>query len=784
MDRNEAQTRRDLIDPALDAKGWKPHMVKVEVTPGGTDIIDGKPVRRKGRSDYLLCLEIHKGQPPMPIAVLEAKKENLTPSTGLQQAIGYSKKFHVIFSFSTNGHLFTEFAEDNQQIIQAKGMDDFPTPDELKQRFEKHREIKLEQDEAKAIFEKYKGGEAIRRYYQDAAIRAVIEKIAKGDKRILLTLATGTGKTFIAKQLLWKLAQAGQIRRALFLVDRDELRSQGITNLQGIFGDDAQEITTANPKTNAKILVGTYQTLNVSGEDKEPKFWKENFPENYFSHIIIDECHRSAWGNWSIILTDNPDAIQVGLTATPRTIKGGKDGEEGKEKDKDITAHNIKYFGEPVYEYTIADGQADGYLSACEVIKRFPSIDSKTLTKDEIAEKSAYYANTQEPAKLEDIEETYNSPNFEKKLLLADRVKAMTEDLFAFFLKTGGPHQKSIIFCASEAHAQDVSIAIHNLYANWCQKNGVTPKEMYSFRCTNSETNPSPKALIAELRGSKNSHYVATTVELLSTGVDVPNLNNVVFFKYLNSPISFYQMVGRGTRIGEPQGSKMMFRIYDYTNATRLFGEDFISRPAPVGEGGGEPPTPPRKTIKVGNDKFIVEIQDKGVSILVEEDGKDVLIPYEQYKEKLATAVAESVEDLEKLRVSWINPISRRELVDRLPGGESAIRLVRELEEEQECDLYDVLAKLGFGYMPKTRLERSGAFSFRNKQWLKEYPEKTQKVLQAIAMQFSKGGIEELETENLFDVHEIIQSGGFEALLNLPFEPRYFIEETKLRLLA
>ena len=786
--RNEAQTRRDLIDPVLLTQGWTNDLIKVETTPGGTDIIDGKPKRRQGRSDYLLCLPVLDGHPPLPVAIIEAKKENSPCTLGLQQAQTYAKRFNVPFAFSTNGTLFSEFGADREMIIESDHLTKFPTPQELFDRFEKFKDIKLRSEEARALLIRYKTGEATRFYYQDAAIRAILEKIAQGENKVLLSLATGTGKTFIAKELLWKMAKAGHIRRALFLVDRDELRTQAITHLQGVFGDDAQEVTTSNPATNAKVLIATYQTLNITSNDKEPAFWRKNFPKNFFSHIIIDECHRSAWGNWSIVLTDNPDAIHIGLTATPRKLTNTKG--DDTIADEEVTANNVEYFGEPVYEYTIADGQNDGYLAACEVVKRKPDIDYRLLSKEEIKRKKISDAYSGKVVEEKDIDDIYSAKNFERKLLLDDRIHSMCFDLFELLIENGSVHQKSIIFCASEIHAQKVYIKLNNLYSKWCRNNGVSPKEMYSFKCTAESRQPSSKELIAELRGSTNSHFIATTVDLLSTGVDVPNLNNVVFFKFIESPISFYQMVGRGTRIGEPRGSKMMFRLFDYTNATRLFGKDFISKPAqPKNEdeddGGNETePKEPTKIIRVAEKEYEVTVKDEGKSILCEEDGKDVLVPYETYKERLAAAVSEKITDLEALRLTWVNPISRKELLVQLPGGENALRLVRELEEEQECDLYDVLAQLGFGYIPKTRGERAGGFGFRNKEWLKPLPSPTKNVLNAIAGLFAKGGIEELEISELFDEQEVKQNGGIEALINLPEQPGYYINQTKLRLLA
>lgn len=781
MSRNEAQTRRDLIDPAIFDRGWTNDLIKVEITPGGTDIVNGKPVRRKGRSDYLLCLPSPKGGVPMPVAILEAKKEGSHASLGLHQALTYAKRFNVSFAYSSNGELFCEYAEDTKLISDPKPLSEFPSPTELHDRFEFIRKLDLESIATQAMFAKYKGGESTRYYFQDAAIRAVIEMIAHGENRALLCLATGTGKTFVAKQLLFKFAQAKQLKKALFLVDRDELRTQAITHMQSVFGDDAREVSTTNPNLNARVLIATYQTLNVTNEDSEPQFWREKFPPDSFSHIIIDECHRSAWNKWSVVLTDNPKAVQIGLTATPRRFKKMDDTEDGK-----ITANNVQYFGEPVYEYTISQGQDDGYLAACEVIHRFVDLDASTITKDEIKERSSHYIGSREKPKDEDLDDEYQAQKYEVKLLLDDRVDAMCQDIFDLLIQNGGAHQKTIIFCAGDNHALMVSNRLNNLYNQWCKLNGTIPKEFYAFRCT-AKADADAKTTIPELKGSNESHFIACTVELLSTGVDIPNLKNVVFFKYVKSAISFYQMVGRGTRIGEPRGSKMMFRIFDYTNATRLFGEDFITVKPSKGKedpGGGEPPEK-RKIVQIDRNEFTIEVQDVGISILCDEDGKEVLVPYDEYKQRLAEKISETLNSIDELRQTWIVSTVRKEFLNQLPGGEGAVRLVRKLEDEEECDLYDIIAQLGFGTAPKSREERSGAFKLWHKSWLKQFPEPTQKVLLGIAGQFAQGGIEELETKHLFDAKDVKKHGGFKVLLNIPnYQPNRIIEETKLRLLA
>ena len=664
---------------------------------------------------------------------------------------------------------------------------------ELRDRYEKLKGFALSTPEAQPLFMAYKGGEAARYYFQDAAIRAALEKIAgAGEKnnRVLLSLATGTGKTVIATQLLYKLAQASQLRRALFVRDRDELRTQALTKLQAMFGDNAKAVTTSDPATNARILVASYQTLNITGEDDEPRFWRDNYPPGHFSHIIIDEAHRSAWGKWSVILTDNRDAVHIGLTATPRKLKLGKK-TDAAVHDEAITAHNLEYFGDPVYEYSLGAGQEDGYLASCEVIRRTVDIDLDGITKEDIAARSAVDPYTGRVVSPNEIESSYSAKDYETKLMLPDRVEAMSADLFDLLLETGGPEQKTIVFCARDSHATQIQIALNNLYEEWCKKEKRTPKEWFAFQCTgNPDLRPPARELIADMKGSKSSHFIPTTVDLLSTGVDIPNLDNVVFFRYIESPISFYQMVGRGSRTGEPRGSKPMFRLYDYTNATRLFGEEFVSNPAPtpgdsdggadggVGKDGHLRP----QIIKV--EGFSVQVEGDGRSILVERDGKEVLVPLEEYKEQLAASLEEKAPSLEALRLVWVAPTERRKLLDDLPGGEGAVRLIRRLDDQDECDLYDVLAELTYGAVARSRAERVAGFSYKNKQWLQALPDAAESVLKAIAGQFERGGIEELETESVFDEQTVVGAGGFDALLQAKEQPQELIQETKIRILA
>lgn len=289
---------------------------------------------------------------PVAVALIEAKRSDEPPDKGLEQAKRYARLNYVPFVYSSNGHLFIEYDHFTGKTSTPQPLERFPVPEELRRRYESGAGFSLESETAKPFLTPYAGGEASRRYYQDAAIRAALGKIAIGEKRLLLYLATGSGKTFIAVHLLKKIADAGGLRRALFVCDRDELRTQGLGAFQNVFGADAAPVATENPQKNARILIATYQTLNVAGETEDAKFLLENYPENYFSHIIIDECHRSAWGKWSTVLRRNPEAVQIGLTATPRSFEGGT--EEERREDEEITANNLKYFGEPVYEYDMA----------------------------------------------------------------------------------------------------------------------------------------------------------------------------------------------------------------------------------------------------------------------------------------------------------------------------------------------------------------------------------------------------------------------------------------------
>ena len=401
----ESDTRAKLIDPAIHQRGWTEDLIRREETAGFVEIIEGQPRRRpRGRIDYLLRIKVTRESQAIALALIEAKAEHLPPTHGLEQAKLYAacKRLMVPFVYSSNGHLFVEFDSFTGKTSAPRPLSEFPTPDELRRRYEYGRGFSLSCKEAQPLLARYTGGEATRRYYQDAAIRAVLEKNAHGEKRALLSLATGSGKTFIAVNLLKRIADAKQLRRAIFICDRDELRSQGLAAFQNVFGSDAAPVSSGNPQKNARILIATYQTLDVDRDDADANFLLTNYPENYFSHIVIDECHRSAWGKWSQILTRNSEAVQIGLTATPRRLEIKEDNKEARD-DARITADNYKWFGEPVYQYEMAQGIEDGYLAACEVLKGRVNIDDTGITIEDIIARNPVEAVTGQPISADEI---------------------------------------------------------------------------------------------------------------------------------------------------------------------------------------------------------------------------------------------------------------------------------------------------------------------------------------------------------------------------------------------
>ena len=753
---NEADTRAKLIDPALRKRGWREDWIRREQTPGPFVRTGTGYERGQGRTDYVLHVPVQDGV--QPIAVVEAKAEDAAPTTGIEQAKRDARLHHVHFAFATNGHLFHETDLRTNAARGPLPMSDFPKWEELRDRWcrpgGKVAPLDARSDAAQPLWTRPREGA---RYYQRAARRAALEAIARGKNRILLPLATGAGKTWIAVSILRAVDMAGQLRRALFLCDRDELRNQALGALAGYFKSDVAKATTRDPATNARVIVATYQTLGVDREDGDASFLRAHYPTDYFSHIIIDECHRSAWGKWSEVLTRNPKAIQIGLTATPRDIDTGDAEDVKAAEDEQISADNYKYFGKPAYEYSIAQAMQDGYLAAMEIARsdvwtaetldRLEGVERKHLRGAPVVKD----ARTGEVRDVDDLREQYAASALEQNLQLPDRVSAMTADLFKRLADSGGPLQKTLIFCASIAHANAVVQAINNRYAEWCRSNGETPVEPYAFACT-AETG---RELIADLRGSRRRAFVAATVDLITTGVDVPCLQNVVYFRYIKSPILFHQMLGRGTRIDEATG-KRHFTVYDYTNATRLL--DVSLKQWEVGP--AEPrtgPSEPTDSHRVEGVEVRIEGGEQRIGLVT--DGKLEFLTLEEYGQRIKSTLHDDVTGLEEFRDRWLLPEKRGALLNGLAERGIHVGVYRSVADRLDTDYYDVLSALGWDETIRSRVERAE----RIDGWIAGQGE-IAPILTALADQFGVAGTEALESRFLGGLPSVQAAGGLAAL--------------------
>lgn len=796
MGMNEQETRFYLIDPILRRKGYDdPQRIRLE-TPAPVDPTGPKGRRRKGggRTDYLLCVQVGDSSKPLPVAVLEAKRSDADPLKGMEQAKGYADcaRFDVQYVFATNGHLYGDFDKPSGQQTGPFPLEGFPPHPDLRARYARDKGIDLAAPDAALLFQADSPAWPQTRYYQDAAIRAAFGKIilarqAGNAPRVLLALATGAGKTIIAANLLWRMSQAGLLSKpALFLCDRDELREQAYIKLQAAFGGGVRIVESArgqNAARNARIHIATYQTLGID-DAGDASFLTEHYGENAFSVIVIDECHRSAWGKWSQVLTRNPDAIHLGLTATPRKLKENKRASAEEKADCAITAHNVQYFGEPVYEYTLTQAQEDGYLAACEIVRRKADIDSSVFTREEILKAGVRDIKTGGPLAEDDLTKSeYTGKDFDDELFIDLRTPKMCEDLFRQLCENGGPEQKVIIFCTRDLHADRVAMQMNNLYAGWCGQNGKPRKDDYAFKCTAS----GGADKIEIMRGSGERAFIACTVDLLEAGVDIERLNAVVFFRYLRSPIKFYQMLGRGTRIHEETG-KYKFWLYDYTGVIDLFGADFITRPPRPGgggnggdgggddddDGGGGSPVP-----MIGGQRVVINAQ--GRFILVDRDGRPTPVPVDEYRREVIHRVLREAHDLDEFRALWIEMKKRRRLIDHLIGDHFSPEVIREADRMGEFDLYDFFGHHGYHARALKRPERGAEYLRVHAAWFAEMGEKPAIVLKGLGAQFAQGGTEALETPALWAVPEIARAGGIEALQTLG-KPAEVMREAKGRL--
>lgn len=604
--RNEADTRATLIDPMLKAAGWTDTQITREhyyqrdyrYTQGRIILIGDRVRRGESRKvDYLLRLS-----DAFPIAVVEAKPESEPAEAGLEQAKRYARDLGLAFAYTTNGHKIIEF---DFFTNSSREIDRFPSPDQLWSRWQQN----LGQAETLRVAEPPAGYGAEKRsnpllhpycpenlsgkrpfYFQEVAIREIIKRLMHGRRRVLLTMATGTGKTFVAFQIVWKLVKSGWLERlhpgrpgrVLFLADRVVLRDQAY-NTFAPFADGTSEprfkIEGHPANLTRDLYFGIYQTL-WSPDEKGLRLF-EKFPPDFFDLIIIDECHRSGFGTWREILDHFRSAIHLGMTATPKQDENidtyAYFCTEEPEVAIDPEHPERGTWRPPAYQYSLGRGIEDGFLATYKVHRVRTTVDATGLHLEDAVEQGAevFIPEDAEPR------EFYTTPQFEREITLPDRTRAMVKHL-AGLLRRFGKMDKTMVFCVDMEHARLVARLLQDEFGP------ETGLSNYAVPIISEEGEEGRRALEAFADSDKPTPVVATTAELLSTGVDVPACRNIVFMKTLSSPILFKQVIGRGSRL-DPATDKYWFRIIDYTGATRLFDEwDRPLVPPP------EPPTGPQ----------------------------------------------------------------------------------------------------------------------------------------------------------------------------------------------
>ncbi|HNR81404.1 MAG TPA: DEAD/DEAH box helicase family protein [Candidatus Pacearchaeota archaeon] len=795
---NEADTRAKIIDPKIKQSGWTEDFIAREFyfTDGKIFLVGDEAKRKEPKkADYILYYN-----DALPLAVVEAKEEGKPAVSGMQQAKEYAERLDILFAYSTNGHQIEEFdfVLNTQKTIEA-----FPTRDELYQRYLTAKSLNNESVAPLATTYNKQTFNANPRYYQQVAIRRALEAITKGQKRILLNLATGTGKTTIAFQIAWKLKQAKQIRRVLFLADRNVLRDQAFNTFEP-FGNARGYIEEGQAPTSRDIYFSIYQAM---WSEKDGKRIFEQYPKDFFDLIIIDECHRSGFSTWNEILKHFSTATQIGMTATPK-------------QDENINTY--KYFGDPqkeyqaVYEYSMAQGIDDGFLANFLLHKVKLNIDKEGV-KIEDAVKSGAKIEVPDEAEPNDF---YKMEQFEKNIILPDRTEKMCEHL-AGLIKTYGEMQKTIVFCVTMEHAGEVAKHLQNHFAHLGFPN-------YAVRIVSEETDS--MALLKTFQDqAQNVPVVATTVDLLSTGFDAPTVQNIVFMKPIRSPIVFKQIMGRGSRISKEKG-KFWYRVIDYTNATRLIDEWIEGKPEI------KPETPrtnylngivveeetlmpienalmtiqlsaneqtqartnasgefsftnvPEGKIKLyvsangykhreitvetqtsKDDQIQIEltlqkkpvppIKVHGLTVFVEDEMMfevDVLGKRLSLKEYVAYSkeeIAKAVKNANDLKAEWTKQDTRDALVAELENQGINIKMLAKITNNTEADEYDLLANLGFGENLHSRQERAEAVLTREQEFLNALNDEQKKIINGLLLKYKENGVMEITKANVFDVY-------------------------------
>ena len=748
---NESETRAELIDPALQAAGWGVVPESKVLRERNCQITDGRLQGAGQRSkpeiaDYILVYRNTK------LAVIEAKKRDLPVTEGVGQAKQYAGKLQLRFTYSTNGIGIyqIDMQEGGEGEIEA-----YPTPEELWQMT--FAEENAWRDRFSSVPFEDKGGHWTPRYYQDLAIQRTLEAMTAGEDRILLTLATGTGKTAIAFQIAWKLFHAkwnlsrepNRRPRILFLADRNILANQAFNSFSAFDEDalvriepDAIRKKGSVPK-NGSIFFTIFQTfMSGRGEDGKPAPYFGDYPADFFDFIVIDECHRGGAkdeSSWRGILEYFSPAVQLGLTATPL---------------RKHNADTYDYFGKPVYTYALKDGINDGFLTPFRVQQIDTTIDDYVYTPDDDIEDGEIQ-----------VGKRYDEKDFNKIIEIQEREAYRVRTV----LNMIDQREKTIVFCATQLHALAVRDLINQMKdskdPNYCERVTANDGKIGEMHLKHFQDN------------EKTIPTILTTSQKLSTGVDARNVRNIVLMRPVNSMIEFKQIVGRGTRLFD---GKDYFTILDFVEAYKHFldpewdGEPLDPeppKPKPPGSGPDDPPdTPPtdpppgekRKMVKVTlADGKVRQIQHMVSTSFWGPDGTP--LSAEQFLQQLFGDLPGFFSDEDQLREIWSHPDTRSKLLEGLAEkgySQEQLAEIRKLIRAENSDLFDVLAYIAFALAPVTREDRV----VDHKDLIfSHYDDKQQAFLDFVLTQYINQGVNELQTERIASFLELKYGGLHDA---------------------
>jgi type I restriction enzyme R subunit len=750
----ETDIRTKFITPALvGANGDKWNVMtqireEVYFTKGRV-IVRGKSVKRgeAKKADYILSYK-----PNLPLAVLEAKDNNHSVGAGMQQALEYAEILDVPFAYSSNGDAFLEHDRTvtGGTVTREIPLDQFPTPEELWARYRNAKGYTANQ--ATIATQDYfdDGSRKSPRYYQLVAINRTVDAIARGENRILLVMATGTGKTYTAFQIIWRLWKSGAKKRILFLVDRNILADQTKTNDFKPFGQAMTKITNRTVDKAFEIYLCLYQA--VTGTDEEQNIYKQ-FSPDFFDLVVVDECHRGSAADdasWRKVLEYFSSATQIGLTATPK-------------ETKDVS--NIEYFGDPIYTYSLRQGISDGFLAPYKVVRIGLDKDLDGWRPD--AGQTDKYGQL-----IEDRE--YNDRDFDRNLVLEKRTELVAAKVTEF-LKATDRFAKTIIFCENIDHAERMRQAMVNANPDLAAANSK-----YVMRITGD--NDEGKAQLDNFIDPESTYpVIATTSRLMSTGVDAQTCHLIVLDRRIESPTEFKQIIGRGTRINEDY-NKLFFTIMDFKRATAMFADpDFDGDPVQIyepkegetvvppddaPEGGEEVPPggilvdppggeepwsgPGRKKYYVSN--VPVHVATERVQYL-DEHGKLITESLRDYSRK---TVRQSYASLDDFLTVWNDAERKQAILEELATKGV---FLDELAEQvgRDYDAFDLVCHIAFDAPPLTRKERAEKVKKRNV--FAKYGDKARDVLNALLQKYADSGLKSVESLEILKVDPLTAFG-------------------------